>query len=85
MQWCEICGRMAKCPNCDGGIMTKAQAIEWIKEIQGGDFDRNEMIAEIPRGLMAVEHWNNSKFSYGMEYGAILTLMKIYGIKKDEL
>jgi len=65
--------------------MAKDEAIGWIKSIQNGDFDRNEIVDQIPRGSVAVRYWNDSMFSYGMEYGAILALMITFNIKKDEL
>jgi len=66
--------------------MTKNQAIGWIKEIQTGKFDRNEIVDQIPRGKIAVKLWNDSpEFSLGMEYGAIMALMIVYNIKKEEL
>ena len=66
--------------------MTKNQAIEWIKEIQTGGFNRNEIVNQIPRGNIAVKIWDDSlEFSFGMEYGAIMALMMIYNIKKEEL
>lgn len=65
--------------------MTKTEAIKWIKEIQTGKFDRNEIVDQIPRGSIAVERWYEPEFAIGMEYGVIMALMKAYDIKKDEL
>jgi len=65
--------------------MTKKQAIKWIKEIQNGKFDRNEIVFKIPRGSIAIDKWNDVLFSYGMEYGAIHALMKAFNISEIEL
>jgi len=64
-------------------IMDKAQSITLIKEIQDGKFDRNEI--DVPRGNTAEVFWNDPMFSYGMEYGAILAIMKIFDINKKDL
>lgn len=66
-------------------MMTKNQAIEWIKKIQTGEFDRNMIINEIPCGLIATNNWNDSMFAYGMEYGAIMALMVAFEISKSDL
>ena len=66
--------------------MTKDQAIKWIKEIQTGKFDRNEIVDQIPMGKIAVKLWNDSpEFSFGMEYGAIMALMITYDIKGEDI
>lgn len=63
--------------------MTREQGIEWIRKIQSGSFDRNEI--DIPKGGIAFYKWDETDFEYGMEYGAILAIMKIFDIKKEEL
>lgn len=65
--------------------MTKEQAIRWIKEIQNGKFDRNEMVDRIPRGRIAIKKWDDSLFGFGLEYGVIIGLMKAFDIDKGEL
>ena len=66
--------------------MTKDQAIKWIKEIQTGGFNRNEIVNQIPRGNIAVKIWDDSlEFSFGMEYGAIMALMITYDIKGEDI
>ena len=66
--------------------MTKDQAIKWIKEIQTGGFNRNEIVDQIPMGKIAVKLWNDSpEFSLGMEYGAIMALMITYDIKGEDI
>jgi hypothetical protein len=65
--------------------MTKEEAIKWIKEIQNGEYDRHMIINQIPCGRLARRFWDDSLFSLGMEYGAIMALMTAFKIKKDEL
>ena len=60
--------------------MKKEQAIKWIEEIQCGKFDRNEIVFKIPRGSIAIDKWNDPLFSYGMEYGVIYALIKVFDI-----
>ena len=64
--------------------MTKSAAIAWIKRIQEGDFDKNE-IADLPKDKLVEQMWGDPIFVYGMEYGAILAAMKIFKIKKKDL
>ena len=64
--------------------MNKKDAIKLIKKIQNGKFDRNE-IADIPKGELAKKYWNDALFAFGMEYGAILIIMKIFDITKKDL
>ena len=63
--------------------MNKSDAIKEIKNIQTGGFDRNKI--EVPKGLQAIRYWDDSMFSYGMEYGAIHALMVSFDISMDEL
>ena len=64
-------------------MFTKQDAIDYIKEIQSGKFDRND--PDIPRGVLAADVWYNSLFSYGMENGAIVALMKAFDISLTDL
>ncbi len=66
-------------------ILDRQEAINWIKEIQSGNFDRNDMKDKMPLGSMAEKRWNNDEFQYGMEYGAIGAIMKIFDLTKDDL
>jgi len=47
-----------------------------IKQIQSGHFDRNEF-PENMKGQVAKRHWNDELFTLGMEYGALLILLKL--------
>lgn len=64
-------------------MFTKTDAIQFIKDIQSGNFDRD--MPDIPRGLVAADIWNDSRFGYGMENGAILALMLAFDISLADL
>jgi len=64
--------------------MTREDAINYIKEIQNGKFDRNT-IKGLSKGKIAKYLWNNATFAYGMEYGAILATMKIFDLTLGDL
>jgi len=64
--------------------MTREDAIDYIKEIQNGKFDRNT-IKDLPKGKIAKYLWNNATFAYGMEYGAVLATMKLFNLSKEDL
>ena len=61
----------------------KEKAIKQIKMIQNGEWDRNN--PEPPKGAIAVGLWYDNNFSYGMEYGAIVVLMQMFEITKEDL
>jgi len=65
--------------------MKKQEAIQWIKDIQDGKFNQDEFIDEMPLGSIATNNWHEGLFSYGMEYGAILAVMKIFDLTKEDL
>ena len=68
-------------------MTTKQEAIQWIKEIQNGDgLDRSEASAKMPfKGAMAERYWNDGLFTYGMEYGVMFALMKVFDIKAEDI
>ena len=61
--------------------MNKEQGINWIKEIQNGKFNRDDMKNEIPLGRIAEKLWDDTTFGYGMEYGIITAIIKVFNIK----
>ena len=66
--------------------MNKQEAIQWLGEITNGKFDRHSLYHEIPKGTHAVYLWDRcSEFGYGMEYGAILAIMEIFDLTKEDL
>jgi len=50
-----------------GAVMTKAEAINKIKEIQGGGGVGRSAFPEEMKGNLAKRFWENGEFSYGME------------------
>ena len=60
----------------------KIKAIKIIQEIQNGNFDRNNPIC--PKGDIAKLFWEDATFAYGMEYGAIVALMRIADLTIDD-
>lgn len=64
-------------------MFTKQDAIQYIKQIQSGNFNRYD--PDIPRGEVAADLWEDSKFGYGMENGAILALMKAFDISLSDM
>lgn len=65
--------------------MTKPEAIRWFKEIQGGaGVDRTSFPEEM-KGRIAKRVWNDSTFTYGIEYGVLIALMTIFKITPDDL
>ena len=69
--------------------MTKSEfkklAVDIIYDIQNGKLNREEMKQELPLGATANRRWNDEVFSHGMEYGAILMIMRLYGLEKKDL
>jgi len=65
--------------------MNKQVAIQKIKEIQNGYWDRHN--PECPKGriIERLNLWNDNNFSYGMEYGAIVALMQVFNITIEDL
>lgn len=61
--------------------MDKQAAIKLIRDIQNGHWDRNKPMP--PRGSIAVDKWDESLFSLGMEYGAIVMLMQLAGLTQE--
>lgn len=64
-------------------VKDKQYAIDLIKKIQNGKWDRNN--PKPPTGELADDNWLDSKFSLGMEYGAIVVLMQLFNISKKDL
>lgn len=63
--------------------MTKEKALSIIKEIQSGEWDRNT--PDCPKGLIAIDKWEDPLFSYGMEYGAIVGLMQVFDLTIEDI
>ena len=66
--------------------MTKEDAIRKIFEIQdGAGINRNDFIDRVPRGRLAVQAWDDDKFTLGTEYGYIIALVEVFGLAKEDL
>lgn len=89
-------GRQAACVDGLLGILNKQEAIELIKDIRGGHFDRNDVeifpvgphkcsFRDYICGEIAKDLWNDPIFGIGMEYGAIWGLMKAFGVTAKDL
>lgn len=65
--------------------MTKDEEINLFKDIQSGDgVDRQEFPNGM-KGTMAKQCWDDPLFTYGIEYGALIVLRKIYDITVEDL
>lgn len=65
--------------------MNKEEAIKWFKEIQGGFGVDRTTFPNTMKGEVAKSLWEDSIFSYGIEYGALIALRTAFGITEDDL
>lgn len=66
--------------------MTKAEAIEWFKEItSGAGVDRDEVLEVLQRGSTAIAVWNDGTFTLGIEYGVLIALIKVFNLTAADL
>jgi len=68
--------------------MTRKQAIEWYRAIQNdaGTFSvRKEYREKFGIGNIAEMLWNDGSFTYGMEYGILIAIAKIFDLTKSDL
>ncbi len=67
-------------------MMTREEAIQWIKDIQGGvGVDREMMRLLVPMGRVALQMIDDAGFSYGVEYGVLLGLMVAFDLTEGDL
>ena len=66
-------------------MIDKEQAINKIKNIQNNGLNDTEVLKNIPKRMIFIRLWNDVIFRFGIEYGAIIMLMRIFNIKKEEL
>lgn len=65
--------------------MTRDEAIAVIKAIQRGEgVDRSQFPDEM-KGNIARKHWNDGLFTLGIEYGAMIVLMRTFDIRLEDL
>lgn len=67
-------------------ILTKRDVIASFKDIQSGEGikDRSDFPDEF-KGNVAKARWNKNDFEFGMEYGILFILWKLFDIKKEDL
>jgi uncharacterized protein YegJ (DUF2314 family) len=67
--------------------VTKEEAIAWYKEITGGaGVDRHSVLNVLRRGRIAEKMWDtDSTFSYGVEYGVLIALIKAFDLTNEDL
>ena len=61
--------------------MNKKEAEQWCLDIinDGTCEDRTEYKKHNEIGSMAERMWGDAKFTYGMEYGILIAVWKIFG------
>ena len=83
--------RGGPCYNTISGRRTpvnKEDAIKLFRAIQNGrgTGDFKETYAEtLPRGCLAERVWHNSEFSYGIEYGILIALSKVFELTTGDI
>lgn len=65
--------------------MNRREAIAAIKEVQSGNGVNVDIIPDLLKGDLARDNWRDPKFSYGVEYGFIIGLMRAFDITAEEL
>ncbi len=66
--------------------MTREEAIAWYTAITTGDgVDRNAALDVLGRGSIAVGLWNDPTFTYGIEYGVLIALIRVFNLTQDDL
>ncbi len=65
--------------------MTKADAIEKAREIQGGaGVDRDKYLKLFGAGEIAVDRWNKPDFTLGIEYGYLIALAETFNLTPED-
>ena len=66
--------------------MTKEEAIEWYKSIPKGTYkERKEYLDKFGAGEIAKNMWNDNTFTYGIEYGILIAIAKIFDLELVDL
>jgi len=62
-------------------MLTKEEAIEWATEmcVHGTYNERKEYREKFGIGACAEDVWDDPLFTYGMEYGILIAVKKIFG------
>ena len=65
--------------------MNKTEAILWFKTIQSVYGINRDSFPKEMKGEIACVLWDDNNFTYGLEYGALIALQKIYNITTEDL
>ncbi len=66
--------------------MTKQEAIEKYRSIQGGGgVNRQDYLVTFDAGEIAKGRWNEPDFTLGVEYGYLIALAEMFSIAPDDL
>jgi len=62
-------------------MMTKDEATKWAEKIcqEGTGSIRQEYLERFDVGEAAKKVWDDSVFTYGIEYGILMAIAKIFG------
>ena len=65
--------------------MTKEEALAWIKTVPDGTLpERTEYRKKFMVGRLAVRYWDDTMFTYGVEYGILIALTKMFNLTPEE-
>ena len=62
--------------------MNGTEALKWFEDIQNGNGVDRMSFPDDFKGEMAKDAWHNTEFAYGIEYGVLIALDRIYNITK---
>lgn len=66
--------------------MNELEAITELKNlIRGEGLERDKYLDFLPRGSIAIKLWDDPKFVLGLEYGAMIMLIKAFNIIKKDI
>jgi len=66
-------------------MITKEKAIQEILKIQAGQGVNRKKFPDEMKGDIAKRKWDDPEFTYGLEYGKIMTLMETFTISVEDL
>lgn len=66
-------------------MKTKEQALKWFKKIQNGSGIDRSKFPDILKGSIAKDKWNDFLFTYGVEYGVLISLIEMFDISLNDL
>ena len=67
-------------------MISRDDALKKINEITNGSgVDRDQFTDKVRRGQIAIEFWNDPRFSLGFEYGFVCALVDVFNITREEI